>query len=124
MSSVQFACQTLLAKLTFGAGLASRTMTRRLPWSEYFRMGKLEALYCLHSADVKKGCGNGVLDWYGGWPGVGFKRRHCWPLTPHGGQGVLGFGSRATQILGLFALLWVHAAALLTKDRLITHASY
>ncbi|PNW80817.1 hypothetical protein CHLRE_07g330850v5 [Chlamydomonas reinhardtii] len=38
MSSVQFACQTLLAKLTFGAGLASRTMTRRLPWSEYFRM--------------------------------------------------------------------------------------
>ncbi|KAG2442003.1 hypothetical protein HYH02_009795 [Chlamydomonas schloesseri] len=38
MSSVQFACQTLLAKLVFGTGLAARTMTRRLPWSEYFRM--------------------------------------------------------------------------------------
>ncbi|KAG2440748.1 hypothetical protein HXX76_003605 [Chlamydomonas incerta] len=38
MSAVQFACQTLLAKLVFWAGLAARTMTRRLPWSEYFRM--------------------------------------------------------------------------------------
>ncbi|GIL52194.1 hypothetical protein Vafri_8132 [Volvox africanus] len=38
LSSVQFACQTGLAKIVFLLGLAQRTTARRLPWSDYFRL--------------------------------------------------------------------------------------
>ncbi|GLI64396.1 hypothetical protein VaNZ11_007662 [Volvox africanus] len=38
MSSVQFACQTGLAKIVFFMGLAQRTMARRMSWSDYFRL--------------------------------------------------------------------------------------
>ncbi|GLC42101.1 hypothetical protein PLESTB_000630800 [Pleodorina starrii] len=38
MSAIQFACQTFLAKFVFWLGLAQRTTTRRMPWSDYFRL--------------------------------------------------------------------------------------
>ncbi|GIL83553.1 hypothetical protein Vretimale_10327 [Volvox reticuliferus] len=38
MSSIQFACQTGLAKIVFLLGLAQRTTSRRMPWSDYFRL--------------------------------------------------------------------------------------
>ncbi|KXZ53955.1 hypothetical protein GPECTOR_6g874 [Gonium pectorale] len=38
MSSVQFICQTLLAKLVFALGIVERTHSRRMPWSDYFRL--------------------------------------------------------------------------------------
>lgn len=38
MSSVQFLCQTALAKGVFAAGVVERTRTRPLPWREYGRV--------------------------------------------------------------------------------------
>ena len=40
MSSVQFLCQTVLAKGVFMAGVVERTRTRPLPWREYGRVGE------------------------------------------------------------------------------------